>query len=319
MSTSLLSKHSPILILVGALLLVENIGYFFISGSSKFRGVPNSGIQVSNMSLNPTASPLELMCPVPFPADSGCSEMNALAPDSILCLPPSLLQYKANILRDFQWSSSSSWHETVGAAGNPRVWMLDVGANLGCSLLGAASAGHRVLAFEPATVNVRYLSATICASGLENKVELVQAAVGEREGTATFFSHTTRGDNSAMTASAAGIAFGQSELERSEVPLTSIDGYLARNADRWNPSDCIYVKIDVQGNELRVLEGARGLLAAAASANPAHFVVRAEQDSSLELAVLGFSGGVLSLMPTLGFERGGGGEGGDVLWKPTRP
>jgi FkbM family methyltransferase len=256
--------------------------------------------------------PIKLLCPVAIPSDADCFGTDTLAPESILCVPPSLSPYHREIARDYSWASSDFWERDIKET---KAWMLDVGANVGTSLLGAASSGHRVLAFEPASINVAYLNSTICANNLQHVVELVQAAVGERSGTVAFFSHPSRGDNSAMTEAGGSLNIG-GVLERIVVPLTSIDDYIS-NHPNWIASECAYVKVDVQGNELRVLEGAQKLLTSAAATNP-NFVVRVEQDSRLEKVVLGFSGGVLSLMPTLGFAHTSGEEGGDFLWRPKR-
>jgi len=270
----------------------------------------NDSISDSQYDFGIVLQPLKIVCPVVFPRDADCFGVDTLALGSILCIPPSLSPYHREITRDYSWASRDTWQYNIKDA---NAWMLDVGANVGTSLLGAASAGHRVLAFEPAAVNVAYLNSTICANGLENVVELVQAAVGERSGTATFFSHPSRGDNSAMTEAGGSLNIG-GNLEKMVVPITSIDDYV-KSHPRWTAHECAYVKVDVQGNELRVLEGARGLLTLAAAANP-NLIVRVEQDSRLEKAVLGFSGGVLSFMPTLGFIRTDGEEGGDILWRP---
>lgn len=60
--------------------------------------------------------------------------------------------------------------------------VVDIGAHIGCFTLLAASAGHRVLALEPSPENFSILRRNVqrnCAG----KVELVQAAVGERRHT----------------------------------------------------------------------------------------------------------------------------------------
>ena len=60
-------------------------------------------------------------------------------------------------------------------------------------------------------------------------------------------------------------------------------------------ADCALVKIDVQGFEVRVMEGAQTFLTAA-TASIKEFLVRAEIDSRLELSSLGVAGGAVRLM-----------------------
>jgi hypothetical protein len=117
-----------------------------------------------------------------------------------------------------------------------------------------------------------------------------------------------------MSAATAGLNIG-GETREVEVRMWAIDDFVARNP-RWAAADCVLVKVDVQGFELRVLEGARGFLRAAAAANAA-FTVRAEVDDRLETSALGAAGGAARLMDELGFEVFERSQG-DVLWRPRR-
>ena len=225
---------------------------------------------------------------------------------------------KTDVLKSYSWFFEF-WRSTIPPRimmSNPHTFFLDIGANVGFSLLGAALAGHRVLAFEPAPVNLRYLNATVCANGFEKLVEVVPAAVGAQSGVVRFAEHPERGDNSAMNAETATWAF-PGHLNLIEVQMWSIDDFIKLNP-RWAAADCALMKIDVQGFELRVLEGARRFLSAAAAANAA-FTVRAEVYAGLEISALGSTGGAMKLMDDLGFEviQKSNGDG-DVLWRPRR-
>jgi FkbM family methyltransferase len=242
-------------------------------------------------------------------ADGACTDV-CIKPS------PSYGDYKAAIRRDYAWAFAY-WRSGGPAAALPassRAFFLDIGANIGVTLVGAARAGRRVLAFEPAPVNLRYLNATVCLNGFEQLVEVVPAAVGAVSGAVRFAEHPTRGDNSAMSAATAGLNIG-GETREVEVRMWAIDDFVARNP-RWAAADCVLVKVDVQGFELRVLEGARGFLRAAAAANAA-FTVRAEVDDRLETSALGAAGGAARLMDELGFEVFERSQG-DVLWRPRR-
>ena len=247
--------------------------------------------------------------PVPPGADCFSVDCSAALVCTDVCLPPSISPYKDAIRRDYAWTFAF-WRSRPMP---PRAWMLDIGANLGPSLLGTARAGKRVLAFEPAPINLKYLNATLClAEGFTELVEVVPAAVGAHTGTVKFVEHESRGDNSAMTSNTAGLHIAGA-MREIEVPLWSIDDYV-RDFPQWAAADCALVKIDVQGFEVRVMEGAQKFFTAAAASNK-EFLVRAEIDSRLELSTLGVAGGAVSLMAQLGFEVVGN-DGGDVLWKP---
>ena len=160
--------------------------------------------------------------PVPPGADCFSVDCSAALVCTDVCLPPSISPYKDAIRRDYAWTFAF-WRSRPMP---PRAWMLDIGANLGPSLLGTARAGKRVLAFEPAPINLKYLYATLClAEGFTELVEVVPAAVGAHTGTVKFVEHESRGDNSAMTSNTAGLHIAGA-MREIEVPLWSIDDYL---------------------------------------------------------------------------------------------
>ncbi len=122
----------------------------------------------------------------------------------------------------------------------------DIGANVGYfSLLAAVLAGPegRVYAFEPLPRNVEFLRKHIKLNKLDT-IEVVEAAVSDHSGEASF----DLGASSAMghLASSGGIT----------VRLVTLDQMLL--AGELLPPD--YMKVDVEGAEYDVLNGARGLL-----------------------------------------------------------
>jgi FkbM family methyltransferase len=275
----------------------------------------------SNSLFSSNDNLVELDCgSVPVPEGANCFWTDCASGDcSTVCMNPSS-SYGPDVIevirRDYAWSWAF-WR--VGgiesdAIHSKRAFMLDIGANIGLTLLGAARSGRRVLAFEPAPINTRYLNASICLSGCEKLVEVVSAAVGAQSGVARFVEHSARGDNSAMNAQTAGLNIGGATQEI-EVPMWSIDDYVVANP-RWKAEDCALMKVDVQGFELRVFEGARTFLQTAALANK-FFTVRAEIDARLELSSLGKSGEAEKFMAGLEFEVFGR-DGNDVIWKPKQ-
>ncbi|MFO1350233.1 MAG: FkbM family methyltransferase [Gammaproteobacteria bacterium] len=129
----------------------------------------------------------------------------------------------------------------------PGQTVYDVGANVGFYIALAArlvGAAGRVLAFEPEPRNQGYLRRHLALNGMNRQVQVIEAAVAERSGRG-YLRDTT---NPAMGALAE---------EGAPVALVALDDFAARRGVR--PPDLI--KIDVEGAESRVLQGAARLLA----------------------------------------------------------
>jgi FkbM family methyltransferase len=123
----------------------------------------------------------------------------------------------------------------------PGMHAADVGANIGYYLLlieSAVGPAGRVTCFEPDAENLRELRRNLEANRLSN-VEVVAAAVGARDGAVSL----RAGLNAAVAAAHPGAP---------TVPLVRLDSALPARVD--------FLKIDVEGYEGQVLEGARRLL-----------------------------------------------------------
>jgi FkbM family methyltransferase len=126
----------------------------------------------------------------------------------------------------------------------PGMKVFDVGANAGFYTLAFSrlvGANGHVWAFEPLPENVRNLRRHIALNGLVN-VTVVEAAVSEKAGTARFLPRPSN---------AMGRLSDQGELT---VPSVSID----ETFQTTGAPDLI--KLDVEGAEVAVLEGARRTL-----------------------------------------------------------
>jgi FkbM family methyltransferase len=126
--------------------------------------------------------------------------------------------------------------------------MYDIGANAGLySLLAAAAVGPagRVFAFEPVEENVHYLKRHLELNGISN-CSVVRAAVCSEDGAKQFdFSND--------------LSTGRLSAQGTEcVPTIRLDSFLSADRERRRPH---FVKIDVEGGEAQVLEGALSLLA----------------------------------------------------------
>lgn len=126
---------------------------------------------------------------------------------------------------------------------------LDIGANAGAVTLAMARCAPRgrVVAFEAAPANADRLAANLAATGTRN-VDLARVAVYDRtaELRLTFADEASAGASVSGARGAAGTV----------VPAVALDDW-ARQADLARLD---LVKVDVEGSELRVLRGARGLL-----------------------------------------------------------
>jgi FkbM family methyltransferase len=139
----------------------------------------------------------------------------------------------------------------------PVVW--DVGANVGVTALLAAKCGAEVVAFEPAPETLAELRGHCEANpSLASRITVRPAAVAEREGTlvlrASIVGAVAQLEHPGVSAYGSGVAVDDAD-SRVEVPTLTLDTCLEAS-----PAPTI-VKVDVEGAEALVLEGAAALLA----------------------------------------------------------
>jgi FkbM family methyltransferase len=119
--------------------------------------------------------------------------------------------------------------------------VVDVGANIGYyALLFARSAGHsaRILCFEPDPENLAELRRNCSANNLRNAT-VYEKAVGSFDGTVGL----TPGLNSIVANKEAGVL---------QIPIVKLDTEIQERID--------FIKIDVEGYELHVLNGAERII-----------------------------------------------------------
>jgi len=129
----------------------------------------------------------------------------------------------------------------------PNSVFFDIGANVGYfSLLAAKLSkpkGH-VYAFEPLPRNIKFIHKHIALNHLAKYISVIEAAVSDKNGSA----HFDLGASTAM-----GHISYQGQLE---VQLVSLDELYSK--DQIPAPD--YIKVDVEGAEYEVLNGARRIL-----------------------------------------------------------
>lgn len=145
----------------------------------------------------------------------------------------------------------------LGHAVDRPVCVLDIGANVGAwttRLLAAAAAEGvdvQVHAFEPSPRTFEVLVGRIGADDAA-RVTLVNVAASNTSGTSRFFEvHELAGSNSLH-----GIAGSTEGMTPTDVELTTVDDYCASTG-----IDHVHLmKIDTEGHDLLVLEGASSLV-----------------------------------------------------------
>ena len=143
----------------------------------------------------------------------------------------------------------------VRAALKPGETVLDIGANFGLySILAAKQVGPkgRVLAFEPNPRNLLYLRLNLLLNR-QRQVEVVPVALGNEEGEADF---TCVSQGAYSTLHAAAVP-GKTTVIR--VKQTTLDAIAAQ--EKLHSVD--FVKMDVEGAELLVLQGGEDFFATA--------------------------------------------------------
>jgi len=137
----------------------------------------------------------------------------------------------------------------------PEAVIYDIGANVGVYALALAadSPGRRLVAVEPTPRTCTHLRANVDCNDLGDRIEIIEAGVGDAEGTQQFFVSTyaelSGFDRESATRWEAEIA------ATVDVPVRRVDTIAADH----EPPDAI--KIDVEGASPAVLRGARETLA----------------------------------------------------------
>lgn len=134
----------------------------------------------------------------------------------------------------------------------PGEVVYDVGANVGTYSLVLGTilkrSGGRVVGFEATPTVADWFRANVDASGLTDTVRVVAAAASDEMGTTEVYTGRAHRRNSIVREPRA----HDYPSVPVEVPTCRLDGINAPPPDR--------IKIDTEGAELRVLQGAEGLL-----------------------------------------------------------
>ena len=161
----------------------------------------------------------------------------------------------------FAFSNYESWGDghnsgfrTCVEACRPGDTMIDIGAHIGLvTLCAGAQVGPqgRIVAFEPASGNLRYLRDHVAANGFPH-VEIADSLVGADERDAVEFLEST-GDSGLNTRAPRAL---RADFVATKRPQVSLDRFCAGR--QLSPN---VIKIDVEGAETDVLRGAVATIA----------------------------------------------------------
>lgn len=147
----------------------------------------------------------------------------------------------------------------------PGQVFIDVGANIGLHTLAAARAMQgtgRIVAFEPYEPTLRLLRKSVFINGFAELVEARHAAVSDHVGSHSLYLGMTSGHHSLFPLSPQLRFSGDSRKADTgadtsvavETPMTTLDAAIPPDL---SPD---LIKIDVEGAELEVIQGARALI-----------------------------------------------------------
>lgn len=172
-------------------------------------------------------------------------------------LSPLMLPIRGGPLRGKRWIAASGSNfisgryepektATIGANVRAGDVVFDVGAHVGyftVLMSQLVRPGGRIFAFEPRPLNQRFLERHLRVNGCDN-VEVLHLSLGDRNGPARLETRTGTGTGHL------------SEHGDLAVEMASVDELV--ESGRLPPPT--FIKIDVEGGEVMVLEGARRVL-----------------------------------------------------------
>lgn len=132
--------------------------------------------------------------------------------------------------------------------------IFDVGANEGnYAKFFLGDKTKTIYCFEPSEVTFNLLKKNISSSN----VKLIHTGLSNEIGTATFYDYQEKESSSHATLYKEVIAeLREKEVQKIEITLTTLDKYVTEN----NISHINLLKIDTEGNEYKILEGAKNTL-----------------------------------------------------------
>jgi FkbM family methyltransferase len=177
-------------------------------------------------------------------AAAASAALRSAAVAAVAVLLPAPLRVRKRALQAWLWGEAEL--RLLGRLCDPRALSLDVGANNGVYTYHLLRHSAGVVAFEPQPALADFLD-----RALDERVRVERVALSAADGLAMLRVPRARASTGMATVEAANRLVGQPSAT---LPVTKrrLDGYAFPRLG--------FVKIDVEGHELAVLEGGRGLL-----------------------------------------------------------
>lgn len=149
--------------------------------------------------------------------------------------------------------------------------VLDIGANIGayCITSGKHYVGARIFAFEPIPMNAQLIRASILLNGISN-VQVIQKCVADYCGKTEFSISTDSAYSSMMD------TMRRPEQQVIQAEVIRLDDFCAEN----QIEQIGLIKVDVEGAEERVINGAKELLT---GAKPPRLIMMELYDNNLKI------------------------------------
>jgi len=188
---------------------------------------------------------------------------------------------------------------------NTNPLMLDIGANMGLSMMPYYARGWKVIAFEPIPDNINTLRRNLFINGIpEDRIALVHGAVTNATGVLQIYAPRGRTDNTAISQKGSTLNV-KGKVDVFNVSAIVIDKYIDNAVSENLRNSIMLIKIDTQGHELNVLQGMKKFLSSPPSKEALggwSFVVVAEYHEKLQRAAGHEPNEMLDFMRNMGYE-----------------
>lgn len=137
-------------------------------------------------------------------------------------------------------------------------FFFDIGANIGLYSVRMASSRNisKIYAFEPVTENRNQLHANILLNGLDDLVDVYAVALSNTSGTVPFMKNLGNSTGRSCIKETSIVASDEQRFREVSVLTNSLDNMFSLEDKK------LAFKVDVEGHEVKVLEGMRELLSA---------------------------------------------------------
>jgi FkbM family methyltransferase len=136
--------------------------------------------------------------------------------------------------------------------------LIDVGTNVGAYSLAAVHAGHRVISLEPNHLTMKHLATSVCRGNVSHSITLLQNAVSNERTTLHLgVNMGNRGDSFLLPANYCRQNPNRTECREAAVQTVTLNDLLTVIKPLQQHSSKplkVVMKVDVQGNEMRVFD-----------------------------------------------------------------